>query len=838
MKDRVYLLGYAHIDLAWLWTKDETIHLVSTGTFSYALYLMKRYPFLRFAQSAAQIYKWIKENYPAIFMRIKEMVRKGNWEIVGGSWSEHNANLPSGETLIRQYLYGKKYFREKFGVDVKVAWLPDSFGFAWTIPQILKKCGIDYFLTSKLNWQLNRMKKPIPFPYHLFWWKSPDGSKVLAHLTIGGYAQKVDAESILKQLEKLKKMHNIPYLLVLFGYGDHGGGPNRDMIERALEISGRKDFPEIVFSTALEYFKNIEDYSEKIPIYEDELYLKTHRGTFTTEARVKKFLREAEVGLINSEKLSSIAFLLGGEYPANSLAEAWRKLLYITTHDIMDGTSIELVYKDLFNEEVPWIREAVREAMLDSTRELISKIDLDEFENPVVVFNTLSWTRSGIASIELPQDKGHVTVFYEDKPVLSQIIEENGSRKLLFLAEDVPPLGYKVYDLRGGKVEAETDLMAGEWFMENNYLRVEIDPETGLVKRIFDKKTGREVLDNSKRGNVLQLYEDKPPNAPGGESAWNMYLGNFEELTILESIEFVEKGPLRAVIRVKRRHGNSTYIQDIILYAKTPYVEFVLKAYWNERYKTLKVAFPLSFENDYATYEIPYGAIQRFRSDIDGSAQLLELPRRGWEEADKAKFEVPALKWANVDTKDKSFGVALLNDSKYGYSYEKNELKLTLLRGPRRGYPGTPESWADQSSNPMVGWHVIRYAIYLHEGDWKNGRVTHRGYEYNYPLIPVKAQKHSGHLPHYFSFIKTVPEDYILTVVKKAEDDNSLILRIYDPYGREGEATIVFSLFAKIKDAYEVDFLEGIYYHKPLKVSQGKISIKIKPFEIKAIKVR
>ncbi|MEM3576638.1 MAG: hypothetical protein QXQ07_06465, partial [Thermoproteota archaeon] len=405
-EDKVILLGHAHIDLAWLWTKDETIHLVSLGTFNYTLELMNNFPFLKFAQGSAQIYKWIEQHYPEVFRKISEKVKSGQWEVVGGTWSEFSPNLTGEETLVRQYLYGKLYFKEKFGVDVKIAWLPDSFGFPWTLPQILKKSGIDYFLTSKLNWQVERMKKPIPFPYHIFLWEAPDGSRVLSYFTPGGYNELIKKESIVSQLIRLKEKHGVNILLFLFGYGDHGGGPAKHMINEALRLQKTKDFPRVLFDSALFYFKELTSSipKEKIETYRDELYLKTHRGTFTTESRIKKAIAALEEDLCNAEKLSTICCMLYDEsYPKEEIKKAWESLLYITTHDIADGTSIQDVYDEIFLQEYPEVKKITNEAISKALSKMFSasREEVAREGSTIVVLNTLSWPISKIVSIPI-----------------------------------------------------------------------------------------------------------------------------------------------------------------------------------------------------------------------------------------------------------------------------------------------------------------------------------------------------------------------------------------------------------------------------------------------------
>ncbi|HIC95605.1 TPA: alpha-mannosidase, partial [Candidatus Bipolaricaulota bacterium] len=355
-----YLVGHAHIDAAWLWTREETIR-VCHDTFSSVLKLMRSYPEFRFVQSSAQYYEWMEERYPELFMRIKERIKEGRWEVVGGMWVEPDCNLPSGESLVRQLLYGKRYLKEKLGVDVQVAWLPDTFGFPWTLPQLLVKAGIRYFLTAKLNY-----KASLPFPYNVFWWVAPDGSRVLACQTVGGYAEHEEAlapEALARKLLQLRRRHGIDELLVVYGKGDHGGGPTEEMLERArrLNLSSRerRSPPRIVFSTAEGYFKRLEEMASsspkeiQLPQVEDELYLKTHRGTYTTQAKVKRNNRRAEHLLEAAEKFSTIAWALGMSgcgygygYPREGLHRAWKKLLFNQFHDILAGSAIPQVYED------------------------------------------------------------------------------------------------------------------------------------------------------------------------------------------------------------------------------------------------------------------------------------------------------------------------------------------------------------------------------------------------------------------------------------------------------------------------------------------------------------
>jgi len=848
VNDEIFLISNAHIDLSWLWTRDETIHEICPKTFTSVLNLMEKYPLLCYAQSAAQIYEWMEQYYPKIFEKIKNKIHEGRWEVVGGSWVEHNANLPCGESLVRQYLFGKRYFMKKFGVDVKVAWLPDTFGFCWTLPQILKKCGIDYFVTHKLKWQIERNKPPIPFPYHIFWWEAPDGSKVLAYHTVGGYSESIEPERLLKQLEELKKKHGISKLLVLFGKGDHGGGPTEEMIERALKLMRKQDFPLIFFSTTKEWFNQIRQLAERIriPVIRDELYVKTHRGTYTTEAKVKLNNRKCESLLLTAERFATIAMKFGMKYPQQELNVAWKNLLLNQVHDNLDGTSIEEVYIQA-DKDYKEVYEVGNKVLQEALKTIASCIDTRGEGISLIVFNPLPWKRTDVVKVNIEElgykDIKIIDIAGQEVPI--QLAKEDNKEVVIFIAEDVPGLGYKEYKViplkeHSKSKQRHTDLHVNEYSLENRYFHVELSKDSGCITSIYDKVNRVEVLDESNRGNVIQIYDDRPPNAPGGEPAWNLYLSRLIELNKSDKIEIVEKGPVRASIKIVKSYGNSSFTQYIILYRDIPRIDFVLQAYWREKYKTAKIAFPLSFENYWATYEIPFGVIQRYQYSLTSPPpKEMEMPNRKWEPADMAKFEVPALYWINMDREDKRYGVGLLNDCKYGFDVKGNLLRMTILRGPRRGYPRVPkrEQWADQSDNPRVGLHVIHYALYPHKGDWRESEIVKKGHEFNYPLIAWIEPPHNGDLPKVYSFMEIKPNNVILSALKKAEDSDDIIIRIYEGHGIDTQASI--KLFFKPRKAIKTDLIEWDRYvpREELDIKENEIKLRIRHNEIVTIKL-
>jgi len=841
-KGRCYLVGNSHIDAAWLWRIDETIHVVCKGTFSKVLELMDKYPEFKFSQSSAQYYEWMEKYYPEIFEKIRERVKSGQWEIVGGMWVESDLNIPSGESLVRQFLYGKKYFLQKFGIDVEVAWLVDSFGFCWTLPQIMAKSGIKYFITQKLRW--NDMVK---FPYNVFWWIAPDGSRVLAHQTVGSYVSLTRGENIKKEMETLEKRHGIKELAVLYGFGDHGGGPTEEMIEKIKELMKREDYPELKFSFIIDYFKRLEELSKEVryPELYDELYLQFHRGTYTTIAKVKWNNRKGEVALENSEKLASIARLFGAKYPQEELKEAWKKVLLNQFHDIICGSSIPEVYEDS-EKDFQEVFSTTSKIIQNSLKTIADRVKIDS--KSIIVFNTLSWKRTDLVEIEIPEENT-VVEDYAGNEVPSQ---KTADGKLLFIAKDVPSLGYKTYRLKtvNKVLEYKADLKVLEKedkvVLENKYLSVIIDKKTGVIKSIFDKRHGIEVIDKRKGANIIQIFEDRPTEGrtilSGGDAigcdAWEIYIYQqpdehkgravkYIELKDPLEVKVVEKGPVRATVEVKYKYSqegrpDSFFTIKIMLVTETPRVDFELHADWHAGHRLAKVAFNLALESDFATYEIPYGFIVR-RHPTSPYANL-------WE---RAKWEAPGQKWLDYTDEEKDYGVSLLNDCKYGFDTSMSLVRMTLLRSPKHP-PRYGEKWDVTKGEFMdQGEHTVKYSLYLHEGDWRRARTVNKAYEFNYPLIAIKTEAHKGDLPPENSFIKVSPETVVLTVVKKSEDSDDIILRFYETCGQDTEYTIKLSKEIKATEVYETDLLERPL--NKLEVKDNTIEGKIGKCEIKTL---
>jgi alpha-mannosidase len=841
----IYLVGYSHIDLSWLWPRSETIHEVAPLTFRSVLQIMDQHPDFVFAESAAQLYKWMERYYPDIFEQIKAKVAAGQWEIVGGNWVEHSTNIPCGESLVRQHLYAKRYFKEKFGVDVKVGWLPDSFGFNWNMPQIYRKCGIDYFVTHKLKWQVERNNPPVPFPYHLFWWQASDGSRVLAFHTVGDYNQEVIPDEMLQELAELKSKHGVDKLLILYGHGDHGGGPMPEMVDRAIALMHDSSFPKVRFSKAQAYFEDIKALpsSASFPVVNDELYVKTHRGTYTTDSQVKRDNRRCEVLLMNAEKFAAVATPFGHSYPQASLRELWEKLLFGQVHDNIDGSAIGQVYRDAATDYTDLKLEGGK--LLEAALASIARRANTEGEGrAILIFNPSPWLRTDLVSLDshdLPSAGSFKIVDPAGRLVPYQMIKADGADKTIFFAEEVPGLGFKQYRLVPSQIKPDfsTDLVVSGLKLGNSSVEIEIDENTGNLKSLKKKGSEANFLPDDLQGNALEVWEDRPPNAPGGEPAWNIYLGDVHKLDKAESVKVVEQGPVRALVQVKKGFGKSSFEQDIVLYRHSDRVDFEFRADWHEQYRFAKVAFPFRLSSAFAAYEIPFGSIQRFDHTFKEDPNTrLEEPARGWEIADRTKFEVAAQRWVDVTDRSGSPGVSLLNDSKYGFSFQQNVLRMSLVRGPRRGYPSTPESWSDQSDEPLVGIHHVKYALVPHRGGWQDAGLTRRGVGFNAPFLVKFEPSHAGELSGAFGALNIEPTNVVVEAVKRAEDSDDLIVRLYETDGKAADAVLTFCRTPQ--SAGETDMLEWDKYVSPksFAIEGKKVRLSVSPHEIKTLRVK
>ncbi|MBZ5638337.1 MAG: hypothetical protein LAO51_06210 [Acidobacteriia bacterium] len=765
----LYFDANAHIDAAWLWRERETVE-VCRNTFSSVLNMFDARPDFTYTQSSAAYYDWMERLDPALFRRIREKVREGRWEVVGGMWIEPDCNLPSGDSWARHLLYGKGFFRDELGVDVKVGWNPDSFGYNWNMPQFYRQAGIDAFITQKIGWNAVNV-----FPHRAFWWEGPDGSRVLSYFPFDYVDTVEDPYRLVDWLRQFEANTGFRKMMVLFGVGDHGGGPSLEMLGRVDRLRSLTVFPAVEYGTAGKYLAWLRSQDlSKLPVWKDELHLEYHEGTFTTQARMKEWNRRSEMELTNAEKFSTISTLTGGTYDGAGLKEAWEHVLFNQFHDILPGSGIREVYVDAPER----YRAAEEISTHDLDRALLSlarAADTSKTQGlPVVVFNPLAWERRDTVRVALPEDAGDGVAVFDarGREVPSQVVPTGRyAREVLFVADAVPPLGYAVYDVRRGKASAASSVRISESRVENEFFTIGLDPATGWIKSILDKRKGKEVLAGP--GNELQLLEDRP----SAWDAWNIGLTGTRYPSKLRSIEVVERGPARVVLRATRDYlkpgvrkdfptedfPTSFFTQDVVLYPGVDRIDFVTTADWWEEKTMLKVAFPVTVAAAHASYEIPFGSIARPTGERDS-----------WE---KAKREVPAQRWADLSQDD--YGVSLLNRAKYGYDIKGSTMRLSLLRSP---------VWPDPTADR--GKHTIEYALYPHAGRWRAAATERRGAEYGTPLLSVATDRHAGSLPPEKSFVSLGPDHYVLASIKCAEDSGAWVVRWYESRGEAGTAEL------------------------------------------------
>ena len=800
----VSVIGHTHIDVAWLWRLRQTRDKAGR-TFASMLYFMDHYPDFKFMSSQAQLYKYVKEDYPEIYERIKQAVKDGKWEVEGGMWVEADTNVSSGESLVRQLLLGKRFFKKEFDVDCEILWLPDVFGYSAALPQILKKSGIKYFMTTKESW--NEYTK---IPYDTFKWKGIDGSEILSHFicaqrsdreemgefntTYNGYLAPDQVIGGWKRYQQKDLNDNI---LFSAGHGDGGGGTDRDMIEFGARMSkGIEGCPKVKWEFAGDFFKNLEkDIAGKnVPKWRGELYLEFHRATYTSQAANKRYNRKSELLYHDVETLGTLNGILNknfAKYDSTTINNAWEIICLNQFHDIIPGSSIRPVYEDSKIQYEEIIKDG--NALADTYCKNIAD-NVNKGTKSAVVFNTTGFNRNDIAFVE-----GEYSGFSDGDISLPTQKTYNG--KTVFLARNVPAKGYKSFSVSNHTEFDNTAKINGNTY-ETKFFIIEFN-ENMEISKLIHKETGREVSPNEITGKLI-AYEDRPYEY----DAWNtqVYYKNkawpVEDLT---SCEVVENGAVRCVIKLVRKFRKSTITQYISLYNDIDRIDVYNEIDWHELAILLRADFPVDVNTTRATFDIQFGNIERNTHN-----NLI---------SDFAQFEVSAHKWA--DMSDNSFGLSVLNDCKYGHSAKEGHLGISLLRAQN-----SPCKMQD------IGKHILTYSIYPHAGSFAQSKVVKHGYSLNIPLHAVISEGNGTLIPEY-SLISVTQDNIIIETVKKAEDSDDIIVRCYETLNKKTKADFTFgSNFAKVK---ECDLMENV--EAEIANNTNHFISEFNPFEIKTFKI-
>lgn len=798
-------IGHTHIDVAWWWTVAQTREKVCRS-FATVLKLMDEYPNYRFMSSQAQLYQFVKEREPALYEGIKRRVAEGRWEPEGGMWVEADCNLTSGESLVRQFLHGKRFFKDEFGVDCRILWLPDVFGYSGALPQIMKECGIEYFMTTKLAWnQFNKI------PADTFRWRGIDGTEVLTHLIttqdpgqnessfFTTYNGKLHPEALIRAWKRYQNKDINNDVLVSYGYGDGGGGPTRAMLETSLRMEkGLPGMPKVRQAFARTYFDELRGRvrdNPRLPVWEGELYFEYHRGTLTSMARNKRANRKAELCMMDLELLSALTADRVA-YPAREIDRLWTGMLLNQFHDILPGSSIHEVYEVTKAEYADMARR--REALM---RERMAA--LCPPSECVTVLNTKGFESDEVVNLGDVDARALIDEAGRRYPVQRT---DTGAWVSL---EGLPAKGYRVYTANGARAEDEWEAkwedevpftLADDHHLETPYYTVELD-ENGLLSRLYDKQNRREVLTAGQRGNLLRMYEDKPIYYDN----WDIdifYTEKSWDVTDLQSLRWTSLGAVCAECRMERRVSNSMIRQTLRFYAHSPRIDFDTWVDWHEHQHLLKVHFPVDVHTDEATFDIQFGNLKR-KTHRNTS----------W---DVARFESCGQKW--MDVSEGHYGVSLLNDCKYGHSVRDGVIALTLIKSGIEPNPTT-----DQEE------HVFTYALYPHAGDWREGTVR-EGYRLNQPALSWRG----GTAGDTFSLASTASPNAVLETIKRAEDGDGWIARLYECDNARTETALLWN--RPIASVEACDCLERKKADLPF--ADGRVPLTLKPYEIVTLRIR
>jgi alpha-mannosidase len=800
----IRMVGQSHIDIAWLWPARETVRKVSR-TFSTVEALMEEYPQYRYAQSQPQLFAFLKDNDPELYARVKARVREGRLELVGGMWVEPDLNIPSGESLMRQMLYGQRFYEEEFGLRSEIEWLPDTFGYCASLPQILKHGGVHFFMTTKLGWNDTNI-----FPYDLFRWIGIDGTPMLTFMNHGNNENTLpkDIDAHWRSYHG-KAAHSEQ--MMLYGHGDGGGGVTREMLEYIDRSALMVDQPTSAYSSAADFFEGIAQADPELPMWRGDLYLELHRGTYTTHARNKRSNRKAETLYREAELWQALG---GSSLPpqvraelGRELHEGWKLILLNQFHDIVPGSSITEVYETSEKE----YREVfdLGERSLRTALEAVSAgIGSGGEGRPHAVLNSFGWIRSVVVDIPLDGQEDRFPAAYGENGERLDCELLRDKAELRVFVPEVPAFGYRTVWLRetaAGEAPPPancSDTLGDTW--ETVYYRLRFNAR-GEIDSLYDKAAQREVVKSGECANRFHFFHDRPVLW----DAWDID-SRYErqpagEAVLLEK-KLISAGEVCDVLGFKWRIGQSELVQELIMYRHERRIDFSTRVVWNEAHKLLKVSFPIDVLANKATYEIPFGAIERPTHR-----------NTSWEQA---QYEVCGHRFADVS--EHGYGVSLLNDSKYGYDTQGSTIRLSLLRAPK---------WPDRTAD--LGVHTFTYSLYPHQGDWREAHTLRKAAELNLTAVTVPCSNAEGVRPASASLIEFDGVHTILETVKVSEDRAGSILRLYESAGGRETVRLRWPLpYGKVwlSNALE-DELEL------LSAKEGLLELDFAPFEIKTVKI-
>lgn len=799
----VTAVGHGHLDVAWLWQTRHTREKAAR-TFGIATALMDIYPEYVFLHTTPQVFAWLKSDYPALYERVRKRVDDGRFEAAGAMWVESDCNLVSGESLVRQIYYGQRFLRDEFGREYDALWLPDAFGYSASLPQIMLRAGIPLFMTTKLSWsETNRI------PADTFHWRGIDGSTVLAHFittpTLGAsdffanmdtYNGELNVQAVRGVWKNYRQKSLNHETLLAFGHGDGGAGPTRQHLERARAIQQLPGMPELRLGRADEYFARLRatvEGNRDLPIWDSDLYLEYHRGTYTTQSWLKRTHRQLEGALLLAEWLDAWQW---AAHPAQTpdrraaFDDAWRTLLMHEFHDILPGSSIATVYWDA-RVDLTDLAEKLAAQIDSALAGLFSAMPRDS----VLVLNPSPFARADILALPahvdgwLPVSDGRrlpaQPVAEAETPTLLIELPEitgRGGRIIEWVDEETAPeLEAESY----GDVEVEDD-DTGIW-IKNGFFRLHLN-HRGEIDSLLDDRVagGRQIIPTGGRANLLVAYEDLPREF----DAWDIdtYYARKPYPVETTSVTIIERGPLRAVIRVERRFRSSTISQRVVVYRAIPRIDFETQIDWHEQHILLKAAFLVDLRAPRVTCETQYGAIERTAHR-----------NTSW---DQARFEIPAHRW--IDLSEGDYGVSLLNDGRYGHDVAEGRMRLTLLRSPT-----WPDPQADQ------GEHTLVYSLFPHVGDWRSGGAVAAGYALNRPLVTFTGERAAQDESQVVKSDPTVAsatifaadsDNVVLEAIKRSQDGQGIIVRLYEACGNRAQVAVRSAL--PLEEVMECDLLE------------------------------